>query len=338
MKTADYFTITFKKPEITESITQIIERKNKLKEKLDSCYSRLESVSLCNENSNPDDALLLSEFLIQDICNLALSFSGLSQVTTTDHWREKIKSIPHSEIISAFTKHISIIDKQYKSKEEKSEEIENSLAVLLFTIEKYIFKTNKFLFENPVDFHNSKIKFQISIGIILIGLISYFGFNQYNKLKPIKNDVVKIYYLNQQIFNFNTSNEISVNVNPSEEWKEINFILPAASDVNEIKIEPVHQIHARFQIKEIKFLDESKKIISERNFKLNNLGMLEPSTMKEICCMEGIKSGKLIPEKYLEMESINSSPSFSIKLENISGVKEISLTFRYIKNKTKFLN
>ena len=51
--------------------------------------------------------------------------------------------------------------------------------------------------------------------------------------------------------------------------------------------------------------------------------MVENSETNEICCTEDIKPGKLLPDKYLELESIDSSPAFYIKMEETKDVKEI---------------
>ena len=88
----------------------------------------------------------------------------------------------------------------------------------------------------------------------------------------------------------------------------------------------------------MKNLDESKKVVKERNFKLSNVGMVENTETNEICCTEELKPGRLTPEKYLEMESVNPSPSFYVKMEETKDVKEIILTYRYIKSTKKFVD
>ncbi|MBK8397929.1 MAG: hypothetical protein IPL26_22165 [Leptospiraceae bacterium] len=296
MKITYYFKIDFKRPNLNESIAQIIEKKNKLKDQLDFCYSRLETIELCNNDSKLDDALLLSDYLICDITSLVLIYEDKLSLITTDNWREKIKTLLDSKVISAFNKHISVIEKDYKSKEEKSVKIEESIAELLYFLEKFIFAQNKSIFENPVDDFNKKIKVQLFFSLIFIGLFSYNGFQLYNKIKPIRKDFTKLYFLGKQNSTPKSSNLITVEVNPSEDWKEVNFILPSSSEIESIKIEPIHQVNARIQIKEIKFLDESKKILLEQNFKINKLGMLESEVLNKICCLEGLKPGKVIPE------------------------------------------
>ncbi len=338
MKVVDYLKVSFKKPELSESIAQIIEKKNRITTQLEFCYSRLESIELCNSSSKPNDALLLSNFLIIDIMNLALFYSGKSIITANEKWEEKISSLSEPDLISAFTNHKTVKDTTYKSEEEQSEEIESSLSNLLQSVEKFIFNKNKSQFENPVDDYDKKIKFQLLVGIIVSAFLIHFGIKTYHKTKPIKNDVAKIYYMNQEILKPSDSNMVTADVTPSEDWKEVNFVLPTPQSIKDIKVEPVHQIHARFQIKEIKYLDEKKNVIKERNFKLDKAGIIANTKTNEICCTEDIKPGKLLPDKYLELESIDSSPAFYIKMEETKDVKEIVLTFRYIKNKKKFLD
>jgi hypothetical protein len=336
MTIADYFKVSFKKPELSETISQIIEKKAKLKNQLESCYSRLESIEICNSNSKSADAIILSNYLIVDIANLALSFQNQANITITDNWLEKVKNISDEEIKSAFSNHNSILTSTYETEEEKSEKIETSLSELLYSVEKFIFKKNKTQFENPVDDFKKKSTIQVIVSIIVLAFALNAGIKQYNKIKPIKPDVAKLYFMNEQNTTPVASNLVTADVSPSEEWKEARFSLPNPSEVKDIKVELVHQVHARFQLKELKYFDANGKVVRERNFKLNNLGMVENTETNEICCTEDLKPGKLQPEKYMELESVNANPSFYVKMEETKAVKEIFLTYRYIKNTKKF--
>jgi hypothetical protein len=338
MTIADYFKVSFKKPELNETISQILEKKGKLKTQLESCYSRLESIEICNSNSKSADALILSNYLIVDIANLALLFYNKALITISDNWIEKVKVISEEEIVSGFTKHSGILASVYETEEEKTEKIESSLADLLYSVEKNIFKKNKSQFENPIDNFKKKSTIQLIVSIIVIILALNLGVKQYNKMKPIKSDTAKIYFMNGVDKTPVAANSVTAEVKPSEEWAEVHFILSKPTAIKDIKVEPVHQIHARFQLKELKYLDESKKVVKERNFKLSKVGMVENTETNEICCTEELKPGRLIPEKYLEMESVNPSPSFYVKMEETKDVKEIILTYRYIKNTKKFLD
>ncbi len=336
MTIADYFRVSFKKPELSETIAQIIEKKTKLKNQIESCYSRLESIEICNSNSKSADAIILSNYLIVDITNLALSFVNQPSIGISDNWLEKIKIISDEEIISEFTKHNSILTSTYETEEEKSEKIETSLSGLLFSVEKFIFKKNKTQFENPVDDFKKKSTIQIVVSVIVLILALNAGIKQYNKLKPIKTDIAKLYFMNEEITTPIEANLLTAEVNPSTEWSEVHFILPKPNEIKDIKVELIHQVFARFQLKELKYLDENKKVLKERSFQLNNIGMVDNTETNEICCTEDLKPGKLAPGKYLEMESVKSNPSFYVKMEETKGVKEIILTYRYIKNTKKF--
>ena len=336
MPVADYFKVSFKKPELSESIAQIIEKKAKLKSQLESCYSRLESIEICNSNAKSNDALILADYLIVDIANLALSYFNKPAILNSDNWLEKIKTISDEEISSSFNTHNLILASAYKTEEEKSEKVETSLADLLYSIEKFIFKKNKAQFANPVDDFKKKSAIQAIISIIVVILLLNVGIKQFNKLKPIKSDTAKIYFMNAQAPAPVAANTVTAEVKPSEEWKDVSFVFPQPTDIKDIKVEPVHQNFARMQLKEIKYLDESKNVLRERNFQLSKIGMIENTETNEICCTEDLKPGKLIPGKYFEVESTSATPAFYVKMENTKAVKEIILTFRYIKNTKKF--
>jgi hypothetical protein len=286
MRITDYFKVSFKKPEVNESIASILEKKSKLKSQLESCYSRLESIELCNSNSKPADAFILSNFLIVDIVNLALLFFNKTTIGNSDSWKEKINAIPEEELVSQFKKHASVEEAKYETEEDKCESLELSLSALLGAVEKHIFKKNKSQFENPVDDFKTKSKFQIVAGVILLILCIVVGRKQYKIWKPIKNDVAKIYYFNEQYKTPTTSNSISADVKPSKEWAEVSFVLPEPSNINDIKIEPVHQIYARIQVRDVKYYDANKKIIYEQTFKINKTGIIDNLEKNEVCCAE----------------------------------------------------
>ena len=265
MPVADYFKVSFKKPELSESIAQIIEKKAKLKSQLESCYSRLESIEICNSNAKSNDALILADYLIVDIANLALSYFNKPAILNSDNWLEKIKTISDEEISSSFNTHNLILASAYKTEEEKSEKVETSLADLLYSIEKFIFKKNKAQFANPVDDFKKKSAIQTIVSLIIIILLLNVGSKQFNKLKPMKSDTAKIYFMNEQAPAPVAANTVTAEVTPSEEWKNISFVFPQPTDIKDIKVEPVHQNFARMQLKEIKYLDESKNVLRERN-------------------------------------------------------------------------
>ncbi|HMV41036.1 MAG TPA: hypothetical protein PK079_24220 [Leptospiraceae bacterium] len=335
MKLADYFKISLKKPEITESIAQVLDKKNKLKSQIETCFSRLESIEICNSNSKSADAMILSNYLIVDLTNLILIYLNQPTLLSSDKWQDKTKTFPE-ELSSIFSEHNSILNSSYETDEERSEKIESSLSDILLASEKFIFKKNKADFQNPIDDYKKRSAVQFILSVIILIVAINTGIKLFNKYKAVKEDTAKIYFMNTANPAPNPNNTITAKVIPSENWVEANFVLPNPVDIKEIKVELIHQVFTRFQLKDLKFLDENKKVLRERNFQLNNLGMVENSEKNEICCTEELKPGKLIPGKYMELETTSSSPSFYVKMEESKSVKEIVLTYRYIKNTNKF--
>lgn len=336
MTVKDYFKISFKKPEITESISQVINKKNILKKQLDLCQSRLESIEICNSNSKSADALILGNYLLVDILNLALLFFDRSPITFWDKWKETLSTINDSKLKDFFQNSISVLESDKENEDEKAELLEISLANLLDSLEKYIFKANQNLWENPVEDFKKKLTIQAILGIMLLAGIVNFGFKKFNELGAIKDDVSKLYFMNEQNRIPVHSNLVTAKVTPSLTWQDVSFVLPNPSDVKDIKVEPVHQRAAKIQIRSVKYLDPNKNIIYERDFKINQNGIIENSPTNELCCLEDLKIGRLSPDKYLEVESTNVNPSFYIKVAPMTNVKEIILSLRYIKNRQKF--
>lgn len=335
MKIKDYFKVNFQKPEISDSISKLIKKKTDLKNQLDFCYSRLESVEICNSNSKSADALILANYLIVDILNLSLLYLDKSPISILDNWKVTVQSLPDTKLAEYFNNVILVFESNEKE-DYKADNIEISLANLLDSIERYIFKINKLNFQNPVDEFKKKLFIQFTTGIIIVSSILFLGIRKYNEIKSIKNDSAKLYFMNEQSKIPIYQNLVTTQVTPSMTWQDVSFVLQNPSDVKDIKIEPVHQNKAKIQIKSVKYLDANKNIIYERDFKINAAGIIENTPKNELCCLEDLKIGRLIPEKYLELESTNINPSFYIKVEPLQNVKEIILSLRYIKNVQKF--
>ncbi|MBP9887593.1 MAG: hypothetical protein KBF93_14930 [Leptospiraceae bacterium] len=335
MKIKDYFKVNFQKPEISDSISKLIKKKTDLKNQLDFCYSRLESVEICNSNSKSADALILANYLIVDILNLSLLYLDKSPISILDNWKVTVQSLPDTKLAESFNNPILVLESN-EQEDYKADNVEFSLANLLDSIERYIFKINKLKLQNPVDEFKKKLFIQLAAGIIIVSSILFLGIRKYNEIKPMKNDSAKLYFMNEQSKIPILQNLVTTQVTPSMTWQDVSFVLENPSDVKDIKIEPVHQNKAKIQIKSVKYLDANKNTIYERDFKINAAGIIENTPTNELCCLEDLKIGRLIPGKYLELESTNINPSFYIKVEPLQNVKEIILSLRYIKNVQKF--
>ncbi len=328
----ELFKLDFKKPEITDSIQKVLNRKESLEKKLDALYSRLETVEICNSNSKFSDSKLLENALFLDSIQFISEFENNNPASFSD----KFDSISKDNSINQ--KFNEIYSQLIKNSDSENDTvlIEEKFSELIQLMEKYVFKKNKSLFENDIDKFKNKIRIQSIFGIAILTFLTYAGFKYYQKVKPIKPDQARMYYMAEETETPTKAKMITAEVKPGESWEEISFVLPEPTQVKNVKFEPVSQIFARIQFKEVRYLDEKKEVIQTKSLQLTELGMVDNKENDEICCAEGLKAGKLIPKKYLEFESINSLPSFFIKQKPILKVKEIVLVYRYIKNSQKF--
>lgn len=326
--------LDFKKPEITDSIQKILIRKDSLVKKLEGLYSRLETIEICNSNSKHLDAKLLENALFLDSIQFISEFENNNPASFSN----KFDSISKSESINqGFSAIYEILAKNSDS-EEDILSVEEKFSELVYDLEKYVFKKNKSQFENDVDKYKFRIKFQSILGFAILVFSLYAGFKTYQKVKPIKPDQAKLFYMAEETEGPTKTKMVLADVKPGETWEEAVFVLPEPNKIKNIKFEPVSQIFARIQFKEVRFLNEKKELIQNKSLQLNSLGMVDNKEDDEICCVEGFKPGKLIPSQYIEFESINSLPSFYIKQKQTDKVKEIILVYRYIKNSKKFSN
>lgn len=333
MKVKDYFKVSFSKPAADETISAIIQRKANLKQDLEACYSRLESIELCNSSSKSADAIILSSYLLQDALSVVLKYYNKDKSTAIS---DSVKKIEDLEIAALFEKHMLIENGSHKDESEKAEKLENSLSEIVYKIEKFIFKKHGNEFENPIDDFKKRLTIQVAFLVIVLGVVFNAGFKEYRKNKQIQADEIRIFYTNTERPIPTEKQSIASKVIPSKEWQTINFVLPEPSDIKDVKIEPLHQVFARVQFKEIKYLGAGKNVLKQKEFKLNKLGFIDNDELKLICCMEDFKPGRLIPEKNFELETTGSMPSLIIKLESEEKVSEIQFTYRYIKNKEQF--
>lgn len=328
----ELFKIDFKKPEVTDSIQKILTRKESLQKKLDDLYSRLETIEICNSNSKFSDSKLLLNALFQDSIQFVSEFENNNRASFSN----KFESISKDDSINKnFSEIYELLIKNSDS-EDDCILIEEKFSDLISSLDKYVFKKNKSQFENDVDKFKTKIKIQSIFGIAITMFVVYAGFKYYQKAKPIKPDQARMFYMSEENEGPSKSKMLTAEVKPSENWEEAVFVLPEPTKIKNIKFEPVSQIFARIQFKEVRYLDEKKLVIQTKTLVLNDLGMVDNKEDDEICCFEGFKPGKLIPKKYVEFESINNLPSFYIKQKQMDKVKEIILVYRYIKNSKKF--
>jgi hypothetical protein len=330
MKIKDYLKLSFKKPEKTPEVEAKIARRVTLQNKLEQIYSRLETIEICNSNSKYSDSNILAKYIFKDILDILSFFEKKANPP-----KDFVNFTPDTQINTSLLELQNLVLTD-SVEEETNTKIEETTSELVYSIEKYIFKKNASEFENEYDNYTKRIRFQsIAVSILAI-FILFSSYREYKKWKPIQADTAKLYYMNQDIISPQSAHMVVSDVKPSEEWTEVSFVLPNSVDVNNVKIEPIHQEYSRFQIKEIHYLNDKKEILRNKSLKLSKAGLVDNKEFDEICCAEGLKPGKLLPEKYLEFESINSNPSFYIKQELTKNVKEVKMIFRYIKNKNKF--
>jgi hypothetical protein len=332
MSIKDYFKLDFKKPDMDSETTAILKRKEGLENKLENLYSRLETVEICNSNSKFFDSEIISNSLFKDIIEFATTYENKNANQLVNDFTNLTSE---TEINSAFSETYNLLSLK-SIDEDHITKIEESLSNLIYKLEKYIFSKNKKTFENNYSSFKKRIQIQSIIASIVFIFLSYQAYLFYKKNKPVNPDIAKLYYLAEKAETPSAANMIQADITPGETWQEAKFILPKPSEVLNVKFEPIKQDYIRIQFKEVRYLDEKGLVKNTKSLKLNSIGMVDNKPEDEICCLEGFKPGKLLPEKYIEFETLVPNTSFYIKQPKMKDIKEIVLVYRYIKNTKKF--
>ncbi|MCB1188984.1 MAG: hypothetical protein H7A23_13535 [Leptospiraceae bacterium] len=339
MAIKEYLKIDLKKPELEGEQLSIFTKKDKFKKELELCYSRLESIEICNSNSKTRDSLILVDHLIVDIVNLVLNFQDSDPINKLSEIEQNIPNFP--EELQPKAKELLTIFSLEISDDEKSEKLESSLGDFLFSTEKYYKKTTKQPhFITPIDEYKKKIKIQSLLFLIVFAIFSTSVFKLYKifeaKTYKLKNDIVQVYYFpkNENLGKPLEENSIKAEISPSIEWKTILLPFPSPTDVGKIRIDPVNQNRAKLQIKEIQYLDKDKKVIAGRDFKITQNNLVE--NMDQIFEVRMVKIDSKAKSEYIQAETIDDNPFFYLDIGNFSNVSYIQITMRYIEKYKQF--
>lgn len=336
----EYLKFDFKKPSIQGDNLRIHNKKEQFQKNLELCYSRLESIEICNSNSKSRDALILIDHLIVDILNLIFDFHDKPTINQVLDIGANNHNIP-SEFQTKINEFLDIYNKDFENLEDKSEKLENILGEILYSTDKEFKKLRKKQeYTTPIDKYNKRIKVQSAIILFFFLVFAYSSYRFYKKYQSthyqLKPDFVQIYYFpnNENLGNIVEEHSAKALISPSKEWKTLNLDFPQPVDIGKIRIDPINQKDAKLEIKEIQFLDQNKNVIAGRDFKINAKRLVD--NMEQIFEVKMVKINNNANSEYIQAETIDTNPFFYLDLGNYSQVSSVKLTMRYIEKYKTF--
>jgi hypothetical protein len=328
MKLRNYFQISWKTPYWSEEDQIIHRRKQQLLKGLEDCESRLESIEICNSNGKPKDSLLLSQFLLVDICNVILRFYNQKEISNSGEVLKSLDKIPNAEIVATMENKISQISWDQDS-EENALQIETLLSDLVYFCRKNLFIKHKSELESPIDIHKNRLRLQAFVLSFLVLLGIGKGIFEYTKRLPLKPDTLAISFSTQKDVVPDSSIAKEFPIRTDGQWNLIET--ESIENLHLFKIVPCHQNKARIQIRNLKIYDKDQKILFEKSLSYDEKEILE---LSKSIHSDNLIPGNLKPGFPLEMESTSSSPALYFHLDSPLKSKKISFEIR-LKNKVE---
>lgn len=340
MATLDLFKINFKKPALSAEDQLKEEKRSKLKTLLDAAFSRLESVEILNANSKFEDSVLIMRLLALNLVNLSLFYYGKPLTQAGKDWKVDISSIGNEPLINLYSKYEAIFSMSsgdLEKDESKIDALEGNLSDLLAELESHYRILIKTELKTLLSEQKFRWKVQGAILLIIVSLaIAPTGLRNLNYPEFPKSKV-QVFYLSKSYPSPKEEYSViqDVQIDKKGDWVDYEFVLPKATDLTEVRIDPVQHPRIRFTTESMKFFDTKGKLVFTHDFVWGD-DLLPKDKMNYGTVNEMKLSGKSVPGAWIEMESIGTDPYFHIKIPETKGVSKIVLKMRHIEAHKKF--
>jgi len=336
MQFKDYLKLQFKKPSLEASEEILESRKKAFQKSLQECYSRLESIELLYSNSKFQDSKILIQVLHNEITSVILH---LYEKNKAQYGAQEAYALIKEPSISAIClKEHELINELLKTDNFGAEEVEGSLSAfqkIFDNFEKYFRKEKSSSLHTIMDDYKKHLLVQVTLAGIFLALIIFPIINNFAKYPPVKNDTALIFYTTSKIEPFNPLNSVSLELN-KEGWQEYRFKLNPPKDIFKLRLDPLNQSKIKIQLKAIRLLDNSGKVLKERDFLIGSDSRLKD--FQEIESFQQLKPGKIVPGKYIEMVSDGNDPQISFNFGALQSVTEIQATYRVAQGNKNFID
>lgn len=334
MKLAEYFQISFRKPELEGEEQKNYNRRVTLKKNFEKIYSRLETIEICNGNSKYEDSLILSSYLVLDIANTLAEFFELPKLSSLNELQNLKTQLP-SEVQEEFHSLLKL-DLQ-SSEEDNVMRIEEDLGKVINKLEKILNKTYKQKLENPVDKHYLRLKVQGVIVSILLALGLYKGTIYYLKNRPLQPTVTtfEVSSSTQRQVHEGTENYalFSRDYTPSDKWQTFSFELEKEIPLRISRLVPIRSSGARFQLRNLKITDSKGEVTFEDSLMVTDK-LIQESGKRFF--LDGVKPGRFKVGYYSELETLNENPNLYFLWESPIMAKKIEFEMRMVRSTKKF--
>ena len=205
----------------------------------------------------------------------------------------------------------------------------------MYNLEKYYKQEKKQKLHTPLDTYKNRLSIQGSVIFTFIVIFGLFLF-AYKKIKyrPLIQDTFQVFYTTSEKESFSEANSLKQTLNLSGDWFEYKLSINPPKDIYRLRMDPLNQVKARIQFKNIRILDKNGKILKERDFLIGN--DLRPKNFEEIENTNQIIPGKISAGKFIEFVSNGDDPYISINTGLQKSVAEIQITIRVIEAHKKF--
>jgi hypothetical protein len=332
MSLTDYLIPALKKPELNSTESSSESLKEQVRNQIEFCYSRMESIEILNSNSKTPDVKILAEGLVLDILHIAEIYFSLPKTTKLAEYTNSISKISAPEIVTELENLISVQKSLEKNEfsDDDAEEAETKIGKVLYKLESIINKKAKNEHSTAMDSFKLRLKIQITsvLGIVLIA-VGAFVFKKI-KYPDLKEGQFEIFALEETLTPPSQENRLALPLNLSRNWEIYTFESTESLSFSSLRIDPVDQAKMKFQVSDIKLYDSKGNVVKTTDFRLNeNMVQDDP---KKIGPIDNVVPGKSKPNDYAELVSMTADPYFHWECGKVKDIKKIEIRTRVVES------
>lgn len=301
----------------------LIEKNNKIKLIQKKLQSMLDSIDLLIEN----EKYLESSMLIRELEEQLDRYENVDSIQTDIVFGPDDKK----KLLDTF---IELKDRVVEKNGVTNDRFKNEVSS--FLEERQINSSRIFLngmFAYVINTWKRITKTQIAIGLVVLSLLVYRIVYIIQHPEIDNMSTVELYYTESPSKIFDSDHLTKRPVNLSKKWHVETIDIGRPVHMYSVRVDPFMIKNVRFQFKRISLLDENDNVIYNREFKVDQSGLVENYTTLGF---GNLLPGKMIPGSIPEMITMNHDPSIAVLQINVPGVYKVQYEIRETEKWNKF--
>ncbi|GBF48600.1 hypothetical protein LPTSP4_01000 [Leptospira ryugenii] len=339
IKIKELFTLSFKKPGLSQEESGLEEKKKAVSEKLEAAFSRAESLEILNANSKWEDANLLVKPLAQDCLKLYLMLNDKNPGLESNDLQKAVAEVTNVPAkLKLKLEYILNFERSTSFLEAKDlERTEGLFTSFLNDLERLFSKKKRAEWNTALSKQKRIWNLQFLTLFIVLFSVSSGTFYYKIRFPKLASTDIRIYALNEENPGVRLEHSAFSKINVSENgnWVTYEFIWDAPILAGQLRIDPTEQARIRIQLKELQLFDEKGSLVFSHSF-IWGADLLPENKFQYGSIHELKNSGKPFPGKEIELESLGTDPALHLLLPRSQKIKKATLVIRHTEIKNQF--